>query len=286
VINDLLMPPTITLLSDFGSADGFPAAIKAGILKRLPDATFIDITHDIAPQNVAAASFVLGQVAPRFPARTVHLAVVDPGVGSDRVPLILISPGGHKYVAPDNGLLTHVVAHSGPLKNVPHEHGFLEPYRAEVPDRWAAYEIDPGRAASELSNTFHGRDLFGPVAALLAHGAAPQGLGDRVGEITFLNVPGPSSGDDSLSGRIQYIDHFGNAATNIREADLTDIEIIVACRKFVADGPVDSYAAASGPGAIIASHGFLELFETNGSAAARYSLAVGDRVTVTSRVEA
>lgn len=280
------MPPLITLLSDFGSADGFPAAIKAGILERLPDATFVDITHDIAPQNVAAASFVLGQVAPRFPARTVHLAVVDPGVGSDRAPLILISPGGHKYVAPDNGLLTHVVADGGPLKNAPHEHGFLEPYLANVPEGWAAYEIDPGRAATELSNTFHGRDLFGPVAALLAHGAAPHRLGDHVGEITCLNLPGPSLGGDSLSGHIQYIDHFGNAATDIRAADLTNSEIIVACRKFVADGLVNSYSAASGPGAIIASHGFLELFETDGSAAARYGLAVGDRVTVTSRVEA
>ncbi len=274
--------PIITLTSDFGAADGFPAAMKAAILSRVSDVTLVDVTHDVPPQDVAHASFVLGTVAGRFPAGTVHCAVVDPGVGSERAAIVATGPGGQVFAGPDNGIFTHAMSPaSGVAPGSSHDRPFLAPYRVPVPDGWQAWAVDvtamdPGK----VSRTFHGRDVFAPVAARLAGGASPADLGEEVGEVTLLNLPGPRKHDDGLVGHVQYVDGFGNAATDIPSDAVPSGHFHAQAGNRALSGISESYASAQGAGCIVASHGFLEIFVTGGSAAEELGLSVGDEVAI------
>ncbi|MCH7735652.1 MAG: SAM-dependent chlorinase/fluorinase [Chloroflexi bacterium] len=275
--------PIITLTSDFGSSDGFPAAMKAAILSRVSDVTLVDVTHDVPPQDVAHGSFVLGTVARGFPAGTIHCAVVDPGVGSERAAIVAAGPDGQVYVGPDNGIFTHAVSPtSGVSPGASHDRPFLAPYRTAIPEGWLAWSIDTASVISsgEVSRTFHGRDLFAPVAALLAGGASPAEIGEPVGEMTLLNLPGPRRRDDGLVGRVQYIDRFGNAATDIASDAVPPGHFHAQAGSRALSGLSESYASAQGAGCIVASHGFLEIFVTGGSAAEELGLSVGDEVAL------
>src|SRR4051812_43002851 len=163
--------PIITLLTDFGLQDHYVAAVKGVMLEICPDATLVDITHEINSWNVAAAAYELARTWQYFPAGTVHLVVVDPGVGSARRPL-LVSAAGHHFVAPDNGVLSMAVE--------------------AAPGQAVAREITAAKYfRSPVSRTFHGRDIFGPVAAHLAGGHLPEEFGPAISDIVRLPLSAP-----------------------------------------------------------------------------------------------
>ncbi len=274
--------PIITLTTDFGSADGFPAAMKAAILSRIRDVTLVDVTHDVPPQDVAHASFVLATVAGRFPAETVHCAVVDPGVGSKRAAIVVAGPDGQVYAGPDNGIFTHVMRLAGSASpGSSHELPFLAPYRAAAPEGWQVWVVDIAALdISEISRTFHGRDVFAPVAARLASGASPSDLGVRADEMTLINLPGPRTHHGGLVGHVQYIDRFGNAATDIPADALPPGHFHMQAGNRALSGLRESYESAQGAGCIVASHGFLEIIVTGGNAATELGLGVGSEVTI------
>src|SRR5436853_3040726 len=191
------MAVIVTLLSDFGSESPYPAQMKA-VLESSCDAVLIDITHDIPRHDIRAGAYVLSAVARTTPAGTVHLAVVDPGVGTTRRPLIVAS-GGQCFVGPDNGLLLPAA------KRVGRPHAYV----IQAP------EILHGVASS----TFHGRDLFAPVAAQLVLGTPAQALGGAVEDAVGLTLEAGHRAGDVLHGEVLYVDAFGNLITNIPAAE-------------------------------------------------------------------
>ena len=203
------MDAIITLTTDFGAADAYVAAMKGIILGINPRARLIDVCHAIQPGNIPQASYILSTVYPHFPAHTIHLVVVDPGVGSQRKAIILRTPLAY-FVAPDNGVLTHVVQHSlhrpssgkGKLRHVELEKD-VEAVAITNPEFWN----------TPVSPTFHGRDIFAPVAAHLSLSIPPKEFGDAVNTMTVLPLPVPDRAPDgSLAGHILHIDSFGNFA--------------------------------------------------------------------------
>lgn len=186
--------PIITLLTDFGTSDHYVGAMKGILLGISPDAQLVDVTHDIAPYSITESAFTLSQSWICFPPGTVHLVVVDPGVGSARRP-ILVEANGHRFVAPDNGVLTML------YESVP------------------AHEVREITAArffrQPVSRTFHGRDIFSPVAAHLASGVAPAEFGNAIADYVRLSFAKPvPNGEKTWSGTILKIDRFGNLITN------------------------------------------------------------------------
>jgi S-adenosyl-L-methionine hydrolase (adenosine-forming) len=189
-----MKPPVITLLTDFGSADHYAGAMKGVMLGICPDAQLVDISHEIAPYAIVEAAFTLAQAWTCFPEGTVHLVVVDPGVGSARRPL-MVEAGGHRFVAPDNGVLTML------YDAVPTH---------EVRGITASRYFRP-----PVSRTFHGRDIFAPVAAHLANGLAAAELGESVGDYLRFGFASPArTGEKTWTGTILKTDHFGNLITN------------------------------------------------------------------------
>ena len=267
--------PIITLLTDFGTADYFVAAVKGVILAANPNANIaniVDITHDIPPGDIEAAAFTLLAACSSFPPGTIHVGVVDPGVGSARRP-ILIKLGEQFFVGPDNGIFSYVCESNESL-GVTAEMFHLTK---------AEYFRDP------VSATFHGRDVFAPVAAALSTGVKPAQLGTSISEIVRLSPLRPTtSRDGRLLARIIHIDRFGNCVTNITQNDLT--------AKMIAAGPtlrikgksVKSFRnyfaeAVSGKGRVFGiwgSAGFLEIAAANESAAELLKARRGDAVTV------
>ena len=189
-----MAPPLLTLLTDFGMDDYYVAAVKGTVLRLAPGTQLVDISHQIEPGNIAAASFLLAAAAPAFPAGTVHLAVVDPGVGSRRRILVAESAVG-LLVAPDNGLLTPLLA-GARVRSV------------ECADLFLAA---PGA-------TFHGRDRFAPVAAFLLRGGSPADLGPEIADPVHLARTPARREPGLLSGAVVHIDRFGNLITDIPAA--------------------------------------------------------------------
>jgi hypothetical protein len=183
------MSTIITLLTDFGTSDGYVAEVKGRLLALAPGATLVDIAHDIAPGDLLAAAYVLGRTWRSFPEGTVHLAVADPGVGSERRALAA-EGGGHRFVVPDNGLLTFV-EDATPLS------AFVLPV--------------PGDAAP----TFHGRDVLAPAAAALANEAAAETLGEPAGTILRLQLTPARRTTTGAVGTVVHVDRFGTLVTNI-----------------------------------------------------------------------
>jgi S-adenosyl-L-methionine hydrolase (adenosine-forming) len=191
--------PIITLLTDFGTEDYFVGAMKGVLMSRSPGAVLIDLTHSIPPQDVRTAAFTLNAAYTWFPAGSIHLAVVDPGVGSERRPA-LVEAGTHLFVGPDNGIFSLVL------------------------DRWPAAQMrhltNNAYFLPAPSTTFHGRDIFAPVAAALAEGISPKEFGPTIEDpVRLASMQVDPAPDGSLSGQIIHIDHFGNCITNL-PADL------------------------------------------------------------------
>ena len=292
------MPSTIiSLTSDFGHSSGYVGVMKGVALSLNPHAALVDISHDVPPQDIAHGAFVLGSIYRYFPPESIHLAVVDPGVGTSRRALLLVTPAG-KFLAPDNGLLTYVVADQerpnsgegleGAQEGTSRHEGladsqrtFMEPFATPVPDGCSAYVLNRAEFWHRpVSDTFHGRDIFAPVAAHLSRGVPPERFGDAVGELVNLNIHSARGQGDAIEGRIIFVDHFGNLVSNIRSPDIVGGEVEVEVGGARIKGLSRSYAEGRGVTALIGSHGYLEIAETNGSAAERLGAGVGSGVTV------
>jgi S-adenosylmethionine hydrolase len=258
----------ITLTTDFGLRDWFVGTMKGVILGIAPQAQIIDITHDIAPGDVRAGAFALAAAARFFPRGTVHVAVVDPGVGSDRSAIVVQTRDG-LFVGPDNAVLSLAVAGATSVRV----------HRLED-KRWFLKSV---------SQTFHGRDVFAPVAAHLSNGVSVARIGPRTDEMQRLEFPEPSCVRNRWTGCVVYIDRFGNAITNL-PADLpifrTATWVHVRVRNSKSGIPVCSFYEAvrkGRPVAVVGSSGFLEIAVNGGNAATALRLAVGDPVVLAPR---
>lgn len=266
------MKRLITLTTDFGLRDGFVGVMRGVILKIFPDAQIVDITHEIAPQDVTQGAFLLANSAPYFPDACVHLAVVDPGVGGARRPLA-IRVGQTIFVGPDNGLLSLAAA------------------ECEARTRKKARAIHLNQARywlPRVSHTFHGRDIFSPSAAHLAQGVPFARLGKPVREWISLAPSPVERREGMLIGRVIYIDRYGNIVTNISEKGIeesVDWAIDVGGREI--RGLVQTYSdvARGEIAALIGSPWKLEIAQREGNAAQTLGVKIGDPVTVSRRVE-
>ncbi|GAB4418874.1 MAG: SAM-dependent chlorinase/fluorinase [Anaerolineae bacterium] len=275
------MSPIIALLTDFGLKDAYVGIMKGVMLSICPTARLVDLTHDIRPQDVRQAAYVLLTAYRYFPPETVFLVVVDPGVGTARAPLAVETAHG-RFVAPDNGVLSYVLR--------------------ETPARQAVALSDPAYHLREISQTFHGRDIFSPVAAHLAQGTPITALGPTQRNLVLLPAPRLSVSAREVVGEVLHIDHFGNLITSIGQltwegADRlrltprfggeagSSVELMaVTCRVQVGDyqvGPIRRTYGEVSPGqatALIGSAGQLEIGVNQGHAAERYQAAIGDPV--------
>jgi len=260
--------PVITLTTDFGSKDPFVGIMKGVILTINPAAKIIDITHEISPQNILEASYAIQASYGYFPHRTIHIVVVDPGVGSSRRPL-LISVGQYYFVGPDNGIFSRIyeIEENAEVIHVNATHYFL----------------------SQESTTFHGRDIFAPVGAWLSKGISISKFGDPVEDYVSIPKPVPViHSDKSIEGEVVYIDRFGNLITNIPEQSIKKMIQSAADKsiqvqvKTLAIPMKNFYAESTDEGlyAIINSFGHLELFVNKGNASVNYSITVGEKVGV------
>lgn len=270
------MARILTLLTDFGLADYYVGAVKGTLLRLAPGTQLVDLSHEVPPGDVEAAADLLAGAASAFPAGTVHLAVVDPGVGSARR-LLVVRAGGQQFVAPDNGLLTPQLLAGGEAWSVTRTDLFLD------------HEAGHGGGA-----TFHGRDRFAPIAAALLRADHPNALGEAIADAVRLQVPEPrresAAGGVVLHGRVVRVDRFGNLVTDFPAAWLDDAR---GAASLVVD--VDSGSRALGPlplrrvdfyeelspgevGVLTGSLGTLELSLRGESLAARWATRRGDAV--------
>ena len=255
-------PRFVTLTTDIGWA--YAAQMKAVLARRAPNAIVVDIAHDIPPHGIREAAFLLGEVAPQFPRGTVHVVVVDPGVGGPRAALGVETRDGSFLLGPDNGVLSGAVRSLGNRRSV---------------------RLDPRRFAPEIrtSPTFEGRDVFAPAAAVLATGGRLPRLGVRH-PVAELHLPRPRLRADGVSGEVVHVDVFGNAITNVPgsrvPSGLASVLFRTGRGRARRLALVRTYGDADvgGLALLISSFGLLELAERNGSAAKRLRLAVGDPV--------
>jgi S-adenosylmethionine hydrolase len=257
----------VTLTTDFGTADAYVGAMKGALLRIAPDLRIHDLSHDVAPQDVAHGARILRGACPFFPAGTVHLAVVDPGVGTARAPIAALA-GAQAFVGPDNGLFAEVVAALG--GGVARR---IEPTPALAP-----------HLATAPSATFHGRDVFAPAAAALASGLARFAELGPEHPLAVAVRSRASEVEGALLGRITHHDRFGNAITDVTARDLAALGS--RCRVSLADGTALALARTYGDAvtgatvALIGSEGFLEIAVVNGSARSSPRFEVGAVVRV------
>jgi hypothetical protein len=272
------MTPVITLTTDFGLVDTYVGVMKGVILGINPRARIVDLTHAVRPQDIWQASFALGTAFGHFPLGSIHLAVVDPGVGSQRRALA-VRAGGYYFVAPDNGLLSFALARLGLA--VPAE-GDAPQSIPLPPVIQAVFLTNPRFWLSPVSQTFHGRDIFSPVAAHLSLGIPMAELGEEVSSLLVHPITKPSrSQEGSLLGQVLYVDHFGNLVSNIKEEELPDGPVTVEVAGYRIEGLSRSYAEAkTAVLAIVGSHGYLEISAKEASAAARLGAGRGTPVEV------
>ena len=274
------MGTTITLTTDFGFTDAYVAAMKGVILGLNPEAKLVDICHTVSPQDIAGAAFVLGTAYQFFPKGTIHLVVVDPGVGSKRRAVILRTPSAD-FVAPDNGVLSHVLEQSSAR---PTEDSAADQGQRELGPELGAFAItNPRFWRTPVSPTFHGRDIFAPVAAHLSLGRSPADFGEKVASLAVLPLTRPHrAADGSLAGHILHVDSFGNLITDITSQDLppTGEPVTIEVGNRLIHGLSRTYAEGEGILALIGSSGHLEVSVRGGSARSLLNAEVGDEVRV------
>jgi len=253
--------PLITLTTDFGTQDPYVATMKGVILSINPGATIVDICHAIEPQNVAQAAFLLSTSYRYFPQGTIHVVVVDPGVGTERKALLLVTAEAF-FVAPDNGVLSYIV----------------EEASTEVK---AFHLTNPRFWLSPVSDTFHGRDIFAPVAAYLSLGIPPHEFGESISSISTFPIPRPQTDADGvLIGHILHIDRFGNLITDIKRDDLPTGRLFIEVHGHIIDDLSRSYEEGEELLAIIGSSERLEVSVKNSHAATFLGAKMGDEVKV------
>jgi S-adenosyl-L-methionine hydrolase (adenosine-forming) len=252
----------VTFTTDFGTRDGYAAALKGVVLSLAPDAVLVDITHEIPARDVGTGAFTLAQATPYYPPGTIHVAVVDPGVGGARADLV-VAAGGSYFVGPDNGLLS-----------------------LAAPSPRRAWRIEnPAFRRAEVSPTFHGRDVFAPAAARLATGAPPESAGPEMAEIAALEVRSGAL-SDGAQGEVVHVDSFGNLVTSFeaKSAPTGKWELELDGRRFaLSTGRTFSDVS---PGELLlyaGSGGRLEIAVRDGSAAGRLGAGWGAPVTLRRR---
>ncbi len=261
------MPPIITLTTDFGLSDAYVGVMKGVILRLAPHAVIVDICHQVPPQDVVAASFLLADAYRYFMEGTIHVAVVDPQVGTSRRPLAILS-AGYYFVGPDNGLFSFVL--NGVTRN-----------RTR-----AVHLTDPAYWLPVQSATFHGRDIFAPVAAHLARGVPFESLGMPVPlhQLVKLHLPPAERTGDVISGEVVHVDRFGNLITSIHAESLRNpqgivVEIarqrIIGLRRTYAEVQVGELLA------LVSSAGYVEIAVNSGNAAERLQAQKGTPVRIT-----
>ncbi len=272
------MGAIITLTTDLGLNDAYVAAMKGVILGINPEAKLIDICHTIKPQNIPQAAFVLSTAYEFFPQKTIHLVIVDPGVGTERRAIILRTPSAD-FVAPDNGVLSHVIQS---LTKPVEDNTNLQQIELK-PELEAVAITKPRFWRSPVSPTFHGRDIFAPVAARLSLGFQPIDFGEAINSVVMLPLPHPYwTPDGVLVGHILHIDSFGNLITNIRSSDLpqTKQTTTIEVGNQLISGLSHTYAEDKGLLALIGSSGYLEIALAGGSACALIEAKVGNELRI------
>jgi S-adenosylmethionine hydrolase len=266
------MPPAIsliTLLTDFGDRDYFVASMKGVILNINPQARIIDLSHQVTPYQVEDAAYLLKSSYRYFPDGTVHVAVVDPGVGSARRPL-LVSTSRYFFLAPDNGLLTDIVRDE------------LSVEVRQIQNK--QYRLDAD------GSTFDGRDLFAPAAAWLTRGQAPGSFGPLIRDVSTFPAHAPAWEGSTFVGRIVYVDHFGNLISNITPSHLAEIRrytkrpaVSIRIAGITIHDLTTCYADGSSdaPRALINSNGHVEVFVKERSAAHMLKVGRGARMEIT-----
>ena len=266
MVKNAVPNPIITLTTDFGLRDPYVAEMKAVILKVCPATIIVDITHQIEKFNIRMGAYILAAAASYFPEGTIHIVVVDPGVGTKRR-AILIQTKQSYYIGPDNGVLTLAAKNQG-IKHI---------YRIE----------NPRFMLPRISNTFHGRDVFAPAAAHLANGISPSEFGPEIHKIVTPRFAKITKRENTLTGEVIHIDGFGNVITNLREKDLESMRVksmvnlklknvrlkLKLCKAY-------SEVGAQKPLAIIGSHNFLEISINQGNAAETFKTKVGGKITI------
>jgi len=257
----------ITLLTDFGGRDAYVGIMKGVALGICPTATLVDLTHELPAQAVRAGALLLRSSVEYFPDGTVHLAVVDPGVGSARAAIVVTTPRAF-LVGPDNGLLAPAAARLGvrSVHRLSNESFFRSP----------------------VSATFHGRDVFAPVAAHLAAGTPPEAFGDALATLEPLDLPEPVIEPADIRGEVLYVDRFGNLVTNIPAEALSAFRGSEVFVRIAAMSPLSlthtyADAAPGAPLAVIGSWSMLEIAVRDGSAAEHFGAGIGTPVTVAGR---
>jgi len=258
--------PIITLTTDFGLKDPYVAEMKAVILSISPSATIVDVTHEIEKFNIRMGAYILASASSYFPKGTIHVAVVDPGVGTKRRP-ILIQTKHDFYIGPDNGVLVLAAENKG-IKHI--------------------FEISNRKLMlPKISKTFHGRDIFAPAAAHLANGTSPSEFGQEIHEIVTPEFAKIVRRKNMLVGEVLHTDSFGNIITNLgeKELELTGIKGMVniqlknvrlklkLCKAYAEAKPEEPFA-------IIGSHNFLEISINQGNAAQNFKAKIGDKITL------
>ncbi len=270
-------PPLLTLTTDFGTADGYVGAIKGRILSLAPRATLVDLSYDISPQNVMQGAWCLRRAVPQFPTGSLHLAVIDPGVGSNRE-AVVVETERFLLLGPNNGVLSLVVSPE------------------EIQAITAIAEDPPERVRSA---TFDGLTFFAPLAGRLLNGANPVDLGEPLSALQALAIPEVQVSPEAISGEILFFDHFGNGITNIARGDVRQTEVNPAAgiqagavelpggqrvplALYYGDGQEKETEAGpgqlSGALALWNSDGLLELAWNGGSARERLGLKAGDAI--------
>ncbi len=256
----------ITLTTDFGLKDPYVAEIKAVILSLNPNAVIVDVTHQIEKYNIRMAAYVLASAAPYFPNGTIHVAIVDPGVGTRRRPIIVQTKHAF-FVGPDNGILT---------------------LAAENQEIQQIHEIANSHLILQrVSNTFHGRDIFAPAAAHLACGVKPEEFGPELRQAVKPEFAKVTRRKGALTGEVLHVDDFGNVITNINAKELSYIQVeekvnveLPRCTLRLKLGKAYAETKPNEPLAIIGSHDYLEIAVNQGNAALKFKTKPGDKITI------
>lgn len=259
------MKPVITLTTDFGTRDYFTGILRGVILQINPDIQIVDITHDIPPFDIRTGAFVISKAHRDFPRGSIHIVVVDPGVGSERRPLLAVSRSGF-FLAPDNGVLSYVYEEDGPCQ---------------------IYEINEKKFFLPSSgNTFHGRDIFAPVAAWLSTGLEAPSFGPAINDAVKFPVSKPTITQGNIAGNIVFIDHFGNLITNIRGShlpspDLKHLSLKIGEQTLKGGKRYYQEAVKGEISFTINSSGHIEIFQNQGSASKTLKILLDEKVSLT-----
>ena len=251
--------PLVTLLTDFGTADGYVGAMKGVLMQSLPNAKLIDISHEIKPFNYRQAAFALLNYAFYYPKETIHIVVVDPGVGSERKGLV-VKTSNYYFVGPDNGVFSFV-------------------YQK---DKFQAYEIDLLKFGSEISATFHGRDIFVPAAVRILKKEKLEDFCHPINHVSSFYEPYSQANDGRIALKVIHIDHFGNLILNFNKSNWNDFgkpsKVKLQINDFLIFGIKHSFSDVDQGELVLIwdSQGFLQLAQNKGNAASTLQMKVGD----------